>query len=375
VVLPALGGRSIDADHHNSTFDTLLGLYTGIRVSELTTVASNDDAYPDKPLGFSALTQAVSSNQTYYVAVDGFDGASGVVTLGYSFTSGSVYNFTVAADPGGHVAPSSGSALSNSTVVLTATPDTFFEFDSWTGAFSSTANPLSIVVNSNLTLVAHFHKISFSDDFETGDFLSLNWTFGGNVPWLVENTNVLAGDFSARSGVIGSRQTTSLMLTTNFNAGPVSFYFKVSCEPSFDFFAFYVDGVERQRWSGEIDWTGFSTPLPAGTHTLEWRYSKDQNGTAGLDAAFIDNVNLPFRVEIDGTSAAHLEITRQSDGSLLLTIQGQTNQQYVIQGATNMTTPVDWQNLSTNIATDGVIHYIDPGTGSTPLRFYRAFVP
>src|SRR5207244_3008564 len=43
----------------NSTFDTLLGLYTGDKVSELTTIASNDEAYPDAPGGFSALTNGV----------------------------------------------------------------------------------------------------------------------------------------------------------------------------------------------------------------------------------------------------------------------------------------------------------------------------
>ncbi len=356
----------------NSTFDTLMAVYTGSSVTALTVQAFNDDSGANS---FSALSVAVRSNELYHIAVDGFDGASGVASLSYAFVPGPVYNFTVGADPGGHVSPSSGSAVSNSTVVLTAMPDPFFQFDSWSGAFSSTVNPLSVSVKSNLTLVAHFRKVSFTDDFETGDLLGLNWTTGGNVPWLVQNTNVLSGNFSARSGVIGNRQTSSLIVTTNYSSGTISFYFKVSCEPSFDFLAFYVDGVERQRWSGEMDWTGFSTPLAGGTHTLEWRYSKDQNGSSGLDAAFIDNVNLPFQVQIDGTSAAHLDITRQADGSLLLSVQGQTNQQYVIQGATNLTTPVDWLNLSTNIATDGVIHYVDPGVGSNPIRFYRAFVP
>ena len=86
-------------------------------------------------------------------------------------------------------------------------------------------------------------------------------------------------------------------------------------------------------------------------------------------------MNLPFKLAIDASSAAHLQIVQQPDGSLLLVIQGQTNQQYVIQGATNLASPLVWQNLSTNIATDGVIHYVDPAVGSNPLRFYRAFVP
>jgi len=119
----------------------LLGLYTGSVVTNLTTVASNDDAYPEALLGFSALTQAVRSNQTYYIAIDGFDGASGNVSLSYSFTPASVFSLTINSAGDGQVTPPSGDVVSNSTVVLTGTPDRFFEFDSWTGSFAANANP------------------------------------------------------------------------------------------------------------------------------------------------------------------------------------------------------------------------------------------
>jgi len=204
--------------------------------------------------------------------------------------------------------------------------------------------------------------------------LRLGWSTSGDATWSVQTNTVLAGSFSARSGAIGNSQTSSLMLTTNFFGGTASFYFKVSSEPDWDIFSFYVDGVQQQAWSGEIDWTSFSLPLPGGTHTLEWRYTKDPSLSAGLDAAFIDNVSLPIRVAIDSSTPAHLQLQRQADGSLLLLVQGQTNQQYVIQGATSLTLPMSWQNLSTNIATGGVIQYVDPGTGTNALRFYRAVV-
>jgi hypothetical protein len=261
-------------------------------------------------------------------------------------------------------------------VILTATPDPFFEFDSWTGSFTATVNPLSVVVNSNIELVAHFSPISFTDDFETGDFSRLSWYSSGNVPWTVQNgSNVLAGNFSARSGSIGDGQTSSLLLTEDFRSGPASFYLKVSSEPTWDYLAFYLDGVEQQRWSGELEWTSFSLPLSSGTHTLEWRYTKDPSFSSGLDAAFIDNVRLPIRIPINETSPAHLQIVRQSDGSLILQIQGQADQIYLIQGATNLTAPIIWQNLSTNIASGGVIQFVDPGAGTNSIRFYRAIVP
>src|SRR5204863_99877 len=105
-------------------------------------------------------------------------------------------------------------------------------------------------------------------------------------------------------------------------------------------------------------------------HTLEWRYAKDSNLSEGEDAAFLDNVTLPVRVALDASSAAQLQIFRQANGSLLLQVLGQTNQYYVLQGVTDLKAPINWQNLSTNIAAGGVFQYVDPGTN--PLRFYRA---
>lgn len=357
----------------NSTFDTLLGLYTGTKVGELTTIAGNDDA-PGAVGGFSALTQAVRSNQTYHIAVDGFDSASGVVFLGYNFTPAAVFNLSINNTGGGHVTPSSGDVVSNSTVVLTATPDQFFQFDNWTGSFLASANPLSVVVNSNINLTAHFRPVVFSDDFETGNLLKLGWTTSGNVPWSVQTNNVIAGHFAARSGIIGNSQTSSLKLAANFTGGAASFYYKVSSEPGWDFFQFYLDGNLMQQSSGEIDWQQYPFNLAAGTHILEWRYTKDANVSVGLDAAFIDNVSLPSIVGIDAFTPAHLDIMRQSDGGLLLHIHGQTNQQYVIQDTASMIPPVVWQSLSTNIATNGIINFVVSGPAANPTRCYRAIV-
>ncbi len=63
-----------------SDFDTTLGVYTGTSVSNLTLVASNDDEDPGVVLT-SALTFDAVAGQTYQIAVDGFDGAAGHVSL------------------------------------------------------------------------------------------------------------------------------------------------------------------------------------------------------------------------------------------------------------------------------------------------------
>lgn len=62
----------------DSDFDTLLGVYTGSSVNNLTEVASNDDA--DGTLQSSATFDA-QAGVTYYIAVDGFGGATGNINF------------------------------------------------------------------------------------------------------------------------------------------------------------------------------------------------------------------------------------------------------------------------------------------------------
>ncbi|MDD4889458.1 MAG: PPC domain-containing protein, partial [Phycisphaerae bacterium] len=77
---PASGLTSLTTA--GSTFDTLLGVYTGGTVSGLALVASNDDA------SYYTLTSSVMFNAvagvTYHIAVDGYNAASGTVKLSLS---------------------------------------------------------------------------------------------------------------------------------------------------------------------------------------------------------------------------------------------------------------------------------------------------
>jgi subtilisin family serine protease len=65
-----------------SDFDTLLAVYTGSVVTDLTPVASDDDSGGGN---CSSVTFMVERNQTYHMAVDGFSGDSGQIRLNLSF--------------------------------------------------------------------------------------------------------------------------------------------------------------------------------------------------------------------------------------------------------------------------------------------------
>ena len=357
----------------NSNFDTLLGLYTGNQVNALTPIASNDDAYDGVPGGYSGLRSAVRSNVVYRIAVDGYGGVSGTnAVLHYSFTPATVYHLTINVTGGGTTSPTSLDVASDDTVVVTALANPGATFNLWDGLVVSVNNPVSVQITGDSTLTAQFLPVSFTDGFESGNLTALNWMGGGNQPWLVQNTNVAAGVFAARSGVITNSQTSSLFLAGNFHAGMGSFDVRASSEPTWDVLIFRVDGVTQQTWSGEIGWTSYAFPLAAGPHTLEWRYAKDANNSVGADAAFLDNVNLPIVVAPNAAAPARLTPRRLTDGGLLIELTGQTNQLYLLQASTNLTT---WQTIATNVATGGFLQVVDPASTTLPLRFYRAVVP
>ena len=64
-----------------SSFDSLLAIYTGSTVSNLTLVANDDDIDPIDGILTSTVTFNSTAGQVYQIAVDGFDGASGQIAL------------------------------------------------------------------------------------------------------------------------------------------------------------------------------------------------------------------------------------------------------------------------------------------------------
>ncbi len=95
------------------------------------------------------------------------------------------------------------------------------------------------------------------------------------------------------SGIIGNKQSSALT-TVVHGGGTVSFWCMVSSEVDdedgevYDGLSFLVDGVNMipGMIGGEIAWTNLSFSVEGdGSHTLEWKYSKDKSGSAGEDCA------------------------------------------------------------------------------------------
>lgn len=126
---------------------------------------------------------------------------------------------------------------------------------------------------------------------EAVDMGALSWVSGGHAKWFMQTAvSVNEGD-AARSGSIGHNQYSELQ-TTVTGPGILAFHWKVSSEANHDFLALYMDDVQVDLISGEVDWSRRSVSIPAGSHRLAWIYVKNESVNSGQDAAWLDLVEM-----------------------------------------------------------------------------------
>ncbi|KAF0196437.1 MAG: kgp [Bacteroidetes bacterium] len=144
------------------------------------------------------------------------------------------------------------------------------------------------------------------EDFETGNFSAYNWVNTSASPWTIISSTYNGGLYSAKSGAIGHSASTTLQITMTVSANDdITFARKVSSESGYDYLKFYIDGVEKGSWSGDMDWSTFSYPVTPGNRTFKWTYSKDGSEVGGQDAAFIDDIFFPS----GGSGGSSTELT------------------------------------------------------------------
>lgn len=109
--------------------------------------------------------------------------------------------------------------------------------------------------------------------------------------WFAQIRETHDDDTAAQSGPIAHHQQ-SLLQTTVTGPGLLSFWWKVSSEPGYDFLRLFWNnmGVAYASISGETDWRQVTLTLGSGTHTLRWAYVKDGSVNAGRDAGWLDEV-------------------------------------------------------------------------------------
>jgi len=82
-------------------------------------------------------------------------------SISLDVNSTDTFQLTVAVNDAtwGSVSPTNGTYLAGASLELLATPAAYYQFGSWTGDLSAPTNPITIVLNSNLTLQANFAEV------------------------------------------------------------------------------------------------------------------------------------------------------------------------------------------------------------------------
>ena len=199
-------------------------------------------------------------------------------------------------------------SLSESVVVNTgpASLDTIASGGSKTATFSVKVDdeaPVGTGVNLLFNALSGFYHASYNyqetigvimEDWETGNFQKFPWQFAGDKNWVMNNEAPYEGTWCAESGWIYDNQVSTLFLDfTTSVSDSITFFYKVSSEPDYDFLKFYIDNVLQDRWAGEQPWTRVAFPVSAGNHTFKWSYEKDIWAEAGQDRAWVDYIGFP----------------------------------------------------------------------------------
>ena len=171
----------------------------------------------------------------------------------------------------------------------------------------------------------------------------LAWTSGGNAQWFGQNAVTHDGEAAAKSGAISHSQET-WMETTVVGPGPLSFWWKVSSESSYDYLEFYINGVRQTtRISGEVGWQVQNYTLGTGTQVLRWRYMKDGSVNFGQDRAWVDEVSyVP-------TSGPPLIIAQPANLNVVLG----SNVTFTVSAAGSTPLAYQWKFKGTNLVNAG----------------------
>ena len=131
------------------------------------------------------------------------------------------------------------------------------------------------------------------EDFETGDFSKFDWQVDPTYPWTITTNNPYEGTYCMKSGGAGVANVVSNMsVTVEIPAdGLMSFFGKISCENSWDYGYFYIDGVQKASFTGAGNWVEKTYEVTAGEHNFKWSYTKDGSVNSNDDCFYVDYIN------------------------------------------------------------------------------------
>jgi len=119
--------------------------------------------------------------------------------------------------------------------------------------------------------------------------INLKWTTSGSKTWFGQTAiSNYDGDAARTRSLIDDQY--AYIQTSVIGPGNLSFYWKVSSELDWDRLEFNIDSTLQKGISGEVDWLQEIYQIDSGSHTLEWRYTKNSDTSRGMDAGWLDHI-------------------------------------------------------------------------------------
>ena len=148
--------------------------------------------------------------------------------------------------------------------------------------------------------------ISFDNDYSENlqdaldeDSASLNFapSLDNNADWFSQDIESHEGPSALQSGDIADEQR-SCFETSLQGPQVLRFFWKVSSQDGGDFLKFYIDGLEEESITGDVDWVPIEEALFNNTsYDLKWCYEKDASAASGEDHGWVDILNVSDLVE------------------------------------------------------------------------------
>lgn len=286
----ATSGGTVNVTTLGSNFDTTLGIYTGTSVGALTLIAANDDVDPGI-VRTSTVTFTAVAGTTYSIAVDGWDGYYGQVTLNVTLDSGGSPAPVITSQPSSRTSTPGGSA---SFSVSAAGDPTGYQW-----SFNGT--PIEGATSSTLTLAS-------IDAGDAGIYRVTVTNGGGSITSTPAILTVLPNPVAGQTVVNGRDVAFSATGAGN-----------IQWQVSTDNGTTWTDLANGATYSGVNTSTLLITGATSSLNGNQYRYtSTDNGGTATSNAATLTvaAIFFPFATGIAIDASGNLYVTDSSTNTV-----------------------------------------------------------
>ena len=157
-----------------------------------------------------------------------------------------------------------------------------------------------------MTLLAQDTTLLMVEDWESGDFSTLQWErVGTRSLWEVTSEGAHNGRYCVRSGNYYQDNIASILQLSVYltEGGMISYFRKIFSAPGGGVFYFYLDGQPMDTLTGYADWAEYQCDVSAGYHVLKFCYNKNTNEKKGSDCVWMDDLTMPAGILLNPPSS------------------------------------------------------------------------